>query len=206
MALLQHRPRQAIGKKPPVSPRCRRTTARASAKVGAAFWYPAPVSAANHPKHHCLFYDKPSYLHPSAVGTVVPRRFTVDRLRHALARVARWYQGSLKESALPPLHVVKDLLAAPEPRLPVLRGGIAPPMFAPDGSLCVEPGYDPAGQTYFHPRPGFLVPAVPDHPTTAADIQQARDLIFELLQDLRSLRRRCILTPSDSCWCRFSAT
>jgi hypothetical protein len=46
------------------------------------------------------------------------RTITEDRLRYRLARVTRWFQETETggyQDALPPLHVVKDMLARPDP-------------------------------------------------------------------------------------------
>jgi len=65
------------------------------------------------------------------------RELTVDRLRHELARVADWFtetRGRTRD-ALPPLHVVRDMLARADPPLPLLGRLVEVPVFAPDGRL-----------------------------------------------------------------------
>ena len=56
-------------------------------------------------------------------GALVLRTLTLDRLRHELARRARFHKIDCKgqaTAAKPPLDVVRDLLATPDPPLPVL--------------------------------------------------------------------------------------
>jgi hypothetical protein len=89
-------------------------------------------------------------------------------------------QEFVPRDALPPIHVVRDLLAEPAPPLPVLTRIVEAPTFLPDGTLVDQSGYH-AG-LYYAPR-DVSVPAIPRHPTTA-EIARARDLIvLELFGD-----------------------
>jgi primase/DNA polymerase family protein/DNA primase RepB-like protein len=118
----------------------------------------------------------------------VPRveTLTEDRMRHELARAADWYKASTKNGAvltMPPLPVVRDLLASPTCPLPRLDRIIEAPAFAPDGSLPTIPGYHPPGRTYYAPAPSLAIPSVPTAPTRI-EIQAARALLLdELLGD-----------------------
>jgi len=119
----------------------------------------------------------------------IMRTLTEDRLRHVLARLIGWYkivrtkQGFDELPALPPIHVVKDILATPNLPLPRLDMVTEAPTFAPDGTLDTRPGYHRATRTYYAPAAGFAVPDVPIHPT-AVDIAKAHALIVdELLGD-----------------------
>jgi hypothetical protein len=108
-------------------------------------------------------------------------------LRYALARAATWYvvKDELKRT-LPPMHVVRDLLAAPlrlESELPVLTRIVEVPVFAPDGNVKTSPGYDAGSRTYLAPPARFVLPALPNSPS-AADVAEARRLLIdELLGD-----------------------
>ena len=88
------------------------------------------------------------------------------------------------EDAKPPLDVVRDMLATPEPPLPPLVRITESPVFAADGSLQTMPGYHRASKTYYAPTRGFTVPDVPMTPTKS-DIQRARALIDEMLVDFK---------------------
>jgi putative DNA primase/helicase len=116
-----------------------------------------------------------------------PAALTTDRLRHELARLANWYvmdeETQARRVVKPPADVVRDVLATPNPPLPVLRRLVEIPVFGRDGTLQTEPGYHPASRTYYQPVAGFCLEAVPEHPSTE-DITFARTLILgEVLTD-----------------------
>jgi len=118
-------------------------------------------------------------------GVPVLREMTVDRMRHALARCARYFRlsSSTRLPVAPPLPVVRDLLASPNPPLPVLTRIVEAPVFAPDGTLQTGPGYHAASRTFYYPAPDFQLPAVPEKPTED-ELMRARSLILdELLCD-----------------------
>src|SRR5262249_4527874 len=91
--------------------------------------------------------------------------------------------GGGVHDALPPLHVIRDMLARPDPPLPVLERIVQAPVFAPDGTVLTTAGYHPAGRTFLFLAPGLCVPALPALPS-ADDVSAARRLIRdELLGD-----------------------
>ena len=111
----------------------------------------------------------------------VAQQLSEDRLGHELARSATWFKETERggtKSAAPPTRMIRDMLAAPSFPLPSLLSIVQTPVFAPDGSLHVEPGYHPAGRTFYAPAPGFAVPPVPDRPTSD-DVARARALIVD---------------------------
>jgi hypothetical protein len=117
------------------------------------------------------------------------RELAENRVRHVLGRVAKWivFKTGKKEiqkfDALPPLHVVKDILATPNMPLPILARIVQAPVFASDGTLQTAPGYHKASRTYHAPANGFVLPEIADVPSTQ-DIARARVLIVgELLGD-----------------------
>ena len=122
----------------------------------------------------------PSRLEMDDDSMLVPRELTTDRLRHELARVANWVQGEDAEPAKPPLDVVRDLLATPDPPLPILNRITDVPVYAPDGSLSTSEGYHAAGYTYLKPRKGLVMPRVAESPTSE-DVQAAKDLILGMI-------------------------
>jgi hypothetical protein len=63
----------------------------------------------------------------------------------------------------PPADVPRDILATPDPPLPILRRIVEVPVFAPDATLQTTPGYHAGSRTYFSPPPGFTLPPVSDH-------------------------------------------
>ena len=140
------------------------------------------ICRANDPPKYFRHTGIPSRLEKDDEGLLVPRELTLDRLRHEMARVANWVQGKDEEPAKPPLDVIKDLLATPNPPLPVLTRITDVPVFAPDGSLSMAEGYHPAGQTYRMPRAGLAIPEVPPAPSSA-QIDAARDLILNMISE-----------------------
>lgn len=111
------------------------------------------------------------------------RPLTIDRTRYLLARVGRWEKTTAKGKTVdahPPLDAVRDMLATPEPPLPVLSRIVETPVFAPDGQLASEPGYHAAARVYVAPPDGLEVPPVSERPTTA-EVERARELICDEL-------------------------
>ncbi len=147
--------------------------------ISAQAW--AALVAANDPAFLFRYGGLPVRLDPDLRGGKTVIALTEHRLRHELARCGRWFNESKSgglADAMPPVDVVRDMLAAAAPPLPVLDAITVAPTFAPDGSLLVTEGYHPAGRAYYAPAPGFAVPSVPGHPTHQ-DIAHARTLLCE---------------------------
>ena len=115
-------------------------------------------------------------------GTPVVKELTADRLRHEIARHAKWFkETNLGEiDAKPPMDVVRDMLATANPPLPMLRRVVEAPVFARDGSVLTAPGYHPSAKIYYAPAAGFVVRPITTLPT-ADDLQRAKDLIVDEL-------------------------
>ena len=106
---------------------------------------------------------------------------TVDRFRHELAALIFWHtlgQGGNKNPAKPPLDVVRNVLATPNPPLPILTRITEVPVFAPDGTLAALPGYHDTARVYYSPAEDLEIPPVPSKPTRK-DIKGALSLIFD---------------------------
>jgi hypothetical protein len=118
-------------------------------------------------------------------GEAVIRPVTPYGLRYILARVADWYRLDHGEqrAALPPMYVVNDMLAEPEPPLPMLTRITRTPTFAVDGSLCNTPGYHAANRVYYAPTPGFQTPLVSECPSKAEVAHAVALIAGELLGD-----------------------
>jgi len=145
--------------------------------------------AANDPPQIFRYGGLPTRIELDDLGTSLTRGLDQGRVRYALARVANWVkvgydqQGNKTCAPVPPpVYVVQDVLASPDPPLPVLTRVVAAPVFAPDGTLQTEPGYHPASHTYYEPAPGFTLPEVPTRPTSG-DLEQAKLILDELLGD-----------------------
>jgi len=123
----------------------------------------------------------PAWVERDSDGRPAPRPMTEDRVRHALARLADWRRlsknGDLVPTA-PPALLLKNLLATPDPALPVLAGIVTAPVFGSDGTLITEPGYHAAARLLYEPAPGFQLAAIPERPTSS-DIAAARSLLLD---------------------------
>jgi hypothetical protein len=107
---------------------------------------------------------------------------TPEIMRHHLSNWAHWHKFQVT-LALPPMEVIKDVLAAPDKPLPALRRVAGVPVFAADGSLHLEPGYNPASGVLYEPAAGFKALPVPDE-VAAKDVDEANQLICcEVLVD-----------------------
>jgi putative DNA primase/helicase len=135
---------------------------------------------ANDPPEYYRYCDAPSWIEHDDLGGPVIKRITQDRMRYLLARVVNWYveRDGIEMPALPPEHVVKNMLATPNIRLPVLESVVQVPIFSARGNLNTNPGYDPSTRCCYAPTDGFCLPHVPDRPTTA-DLRSARLLLFD---------------------------
>ena len=136
-------------------------------------------------RHGCV----PVRIEEDDNGVPVIRELTPDRLKYEMARNATWKalrknkDGTESEvDAKPPGDVIKDMLATPDPLLPVLNRIVEAPVCAPDGSIATEPGYHPAGKVWHAPAPGVLIPGIPDEPT-ADDVREAVRRLTDVLLD-----------------------
>ncbi|MBP1609535.1 MAG: hypothetical protein H6Q04_1770, partial [Acidobacteria bacterium] len=93
----------------------------------------------------------PSRIEPDETGAPILRELTLDRIRFELARCASYQvkKDAGYKPAHPPIAVCKNILATLNPPLPVLTRIVEAPVFAPDGSLQLKPGYHPASLTYY---------------------------------------------------------
>ena len=139
------------------------------------------LKAANTPPWFYRCGGRPSWVERDDEGRPIAHAMTEDRLRHALAQLANWRRISRSGDlvpAHPPAVLLKNLLATPDPALPVLAAIVTAPVFGKDGSLVTEPGYHPATRLLYEPPPGFVLPAVPERPTRA-EINAARTLLLD---------------------------
>jgi hypothetical protein len=81
------------------------------------------IAAANDPPELFLYGDRLVRFETKSDGRHLLNPLTTDRLIHSLVRVATWYrsgQSGQKRIVVPPLPVVRDVLATPAPPIPVL--------------------------------------------------------------------------------------
>jgi len=145
----------------------------------------AALEAANRPPR-MFKRGMPVRLEEDDEGAPILYELNQDRLRHELAISVTYFREKADGTRIlmhPPLAIVKDMLAIPNPPLPILDRLVEVPVFASDGSLEIEPGYHVRSRTYFAPSPGFVVPPVPEKPS---DDDMARAIVtiqMEMLRD-----------------------
>src|SRR5262249_38274648 len=123
-------------------------------------------------------------------GRRKPIDLTVDRIRHELARAARWTKARVspfgstmgRDDALPPMDVCRNILASPELPFPILKAITEVPVVTGDGRNISRPGYDPASGILYHPFDPDMVIEIPDHPTQE-DIAAAKTTFDEMIGD-----------------------
>ena len=121
-------------------------------------------------------------------GPPIVRPIILSRMKYVLAREVGWVKqtgGESPKSTLvrQPIDVAADILAMPDPPFPPLKGTVRVPVFGPDGTLQLKPGYDWDSGLYYAPLAGFSLPDVPINPS-AGDVERAKEIIFtELLGD-----------------------
>ena len=104
------------------------------------------IMASNRTPWVFRFAGQPTWVVPDDEGRPVATILNEERLRHMLARLARWVRENAKGELLPappPVAVVKSVLATPDPALPVLTGIVNTPVFGRSGTLITDPGYHP---------------------------------------------------------------
>lgn len=148
--------------------------------VTAQVW--GAIERANNPPFLFRSGGAPARIERDDHGEPIIRVLDEHRMRHILARVARWTvrANEMVVHAAPPMNVVRDVLATPDMSLPVLTRIVEAPVFAADGTLQTEPGYHAASRTLYVPAAGFEVPPVSERPTADA-VSAARSLLCEEL-------------------------
>lgn len=137
--------------------------------------------AANTGPHLFLRSGIPVRLEKDQDGRPLLCELTPDRMRHELARAACWQHKGADD--FPPMDVIKDALACAEMPLPPLRRIVSVPVFAADGRLIDEPGFDKLSGIYYLPAAGFQALSLPET-LTVDDVNAANSLLCEeLLHD-----------------------
>lgn len=118
-------------------------------------------------------------------GAVVVRPLTPDRMRELLARTGCWRKSTKGRlaRARPPVEVARNVLATPDPPLPVLRRVVEAPVFAPDGMLIDRPGFDRETGLFYAPPDDLSIPSVSERPSPAEGAEARRLIADELLGD-----------------------
>lgn len=138
----------------------------------------ALVAANNEDPIHFLYGTEIVRLARDTFGAVQLMVLTEDGLRYEMARCAEFVKvnrNGIAEPCFPPRDVIRDMLADPNKPLPHLKQLTDVPVFAVDGSLTTEPGYDSLNLTYLTTSDWL---PIPDRPT-AEDLARAVHLIVD---------------------------
>ncbi len=135
---------------------------------------------------HRLFYHANRWIRliPQKSGIVRLDQLDSKKLRHELVRLAEFVFTKKGEIIidLPPIYLVDDLLADPNPRLPILDHVASAPIFSKGGHLRVQHGYDPETRCYLTMSNGSFFSELPVQPKEYL-VTQAKKLIDDLLHD-----------------------
>jgi hypothetical protein len=132
-----------------------------------------------------LHAGRPSRIELTEDERAIIRGLEPAMLKHELARIATWFKviKGKRSPSKPPNDLVIDMLATPNPPLPPLLRVTRVPVFAPDGTLELEPGYHHKSQTYYWPRRGVKLLKVNPNPALGP-IEFAKNIILrDLLGD-----------------------
>ncbi|OUN01369.1 MAG: hypothetical protein BAA04_07060 [Firmicutes bacterium ZCTH02-B6] len=147
----------------------------------------AAIKASNSPPH---LFQRGGLLTRIQLGDAGEPKLTVVTeagLRGILARVAWWYrtvgqgENARLVDAMPPVAVVKDMMAAPEYPVPIIARIVEAPVFGRDGELNLKPGYHTHSRTYYWSS-GIDIPDV-GRPDPDQIDRAKRLLLYELLCD-----------------------
>lgn len=93
-------------------------------------------------------------------------------------------QGDEVTNVSPPKVLAQNILATPDLPFPPLSGIVEIPVLRPDGSILVDPGYDPATKLYYHPLRGLTIaPIISSSPDQQDACNSANFICYELLGD-----------------------
>jgi putative DNA primase/helicase len=126
--------------------------------------------------------DRPCRFERDDAGNLVPVVLNPDRMRHRLSLVAEWFGQGAQPHPLPgaPVTVVKNVLATPDPPLPVVTRLVEVPVLDGRGRVHDRPGYSETHRVFYQPADALKVPRVPGRPTKR-DVRRARELLADQL-------------------------
>jgi putative DNA primase/helicase len=147
--------------------------------------------AANQSKPYLFRYGGLlAWLERTDDGSPFVRILGESHVTHELAQTMIW--GAEKDDGegkkkwvpvWPPIQVVKNILATPNPPFPVLEAIVETPVFGRDGSLQLTTGFHTASRSYYLPEEKFTITTIPEQPSDS-EVDRARSLLVdELLGD-----------------------
>lgn len=147
------------------------------------------LHAWNTPARLFRYGSVPARVERTDDNTPVIKLIDKHAMRYALARASAWAEvrhhkkEDIEIPCAPPMSIVLDVLATPDMPLPILKRVVRAPIFAANGSLQTQPGYQNETRVFYDRQPGLKVPKVSDVPSLA-ELRKAVSLIVdELLVD-----------------------
>ena len=139
---------------------------------------------ANEPPYLFIYANNMVRLVKGDNGRVYFDHLDKNKLKYELARCANFYttKNGAQEPALPPNHVVTDMLSDPNPPLLVLERIVNAPIFSENSQLHTRLGYCPLTKCYLNFSDASVIQDVPMFPSEA-EITLAREIINEPLND-----------------------
>ena len=122
-----------------------------------------------------------------AAGEPFLKVFTDLSIRGRLSDVAMFFAetaNGVQVATFPPRALCEDILSyahAPG-TFPVVEAIARSPMIRADGTIFATPGFDPATRMIYCPPPGFVLPFIPEKPTTE-EVQAAKTRLLEIVAD-----------------------
>ena len=101
-----------------------------------------------------------------------------DVLAHTMNFVKIGHKGPIHIA--PPDDIVRNITARPSWPFAPLEAIIEFPVFRPDGTLILQPGYDTATRLYYAPNPKLVIPPIANYPSDE-QIVEAISLIDEVI-------------------------
>jgi putative DNA primase/helicase len=131
--------------------------------------------------------DVPSRLEHNDGGRLVPQVLRPDRMRYRLSQLAIWKMpkadGKVRVLTGAPGEIVINVLAAPDPPLPVLDRVVDVPVLGPDGKIHDKPGYSSSSRVFYEPAEGLSVPKVASRPSKSERLRARKLITYELFGD-----------------------
>jgi len=151
--------------------------------VSAEAW--RALQDSNDPPRLFVYGGIPSRIVPRGEDDVAVETLIVDKFRYELVRAAAWYRDTASgpTPAMPPLDVVRDMLAHPAHPLPELTRIVHTPVFVPGPRLVKDLGFDTRSGTYYAEPKSLVSLQVRSRPSRKAIASATRFLLEELAGD-----------------------
>lgn len=112
------------------------------------------------------------------------RSIDTDTFREIVGRMVPCVQinakGGARRNVYPSREFANLMLASPALPLPEPLGFTPVPFFTPEGDLITTPGLHRATGMFYQPPPGFSLPEIPEHPSSA-DVAKAIGVLDEMV-------------------------